>query len=243
MKYTSKSDIGRRSNNEDASRVPQCAEDIPFIAVADGMGGHAGGEVASRMVITGMLEELHPLRLDELSHQLSAAIMNVNLDVFRAAKDDPALSGMGSTLICAVLQLDSFLCANVGNSRLYLFDGETLRQISRDHSFVQMLVDSGDITPAEARTHPRRNLIMRAMGIDTHVTVDLFDVQWKAGDMLLLCSDGLSGPVADAEIEALLRQDEPLDTICALLVQRALDNGGQDNITVVLAQNDGGAAE
>ena len=244
MKYASKTDVGRRSGNEDACHVPLAPEDSPFVAVADGMGGHAAGEVASKMVITGMLDEMQAPRLPDLSHPLTGAVMNVNLDVYRAAKDDRNLAGMGSTLVCALLFPCRYLCANVGDSRLYHFDGTALKQVSRDHSFVQMLVDSGDITPAEARTHPRRNLIMRAMGVDTRVTVDLFDREWKTGDMLLLCSDGLSGPVSDDEMADILRQtDRSLDEKCALLVQRALDNGGTDNITLVLAENDGGASE
>ena len=243
MKYAAKTDVGHRSGNEDACHIPKTAEENALVIVSDGMGGHNAGEVASSLVITGMLEEMQNLRRDDLAHQLSTAVMNVNLDVYRAAEDDGNLSGMGATLVCALLEDARYLCANVGDSRLYQFSDGALRQITRDHSYVQMLVDCGDITPEEARTHPRRNLIMRAMGADARVSVDLFDNAWKAGDLLLLCSDGLSGPVPDEEIAEILRAGGATEETCAALIRRALDNGGTDNITVVLAANGGGVSE
>lgn len=241
MIYASKSSIGRRARNEDLFRVPKQEESVPFVAVADGMGGHAGGSVASRLVITGMNEELRSIRGDDPVGVLLRAISAVNMDVYRTGQDSADLAGMGSTLVCALLFPTRFIAANVGDSRLYHFDGEKLDQVTVDHSLVEVLVQSGHITPEEARVHPNRNIITRAMGLSARVEADVFDRVWNPGDILLLCSDGLSGSVPHEEMQAVLASDGPLQELCDMLVASALEHGATDNITVVLVQNEEGA--
>ena len=177
MRYAYKTDIGHRAHNEDSFRVPNENDTHPFVAVADGMGGHAAGAVASSMVIESLNEELKDLRDGDLLGQLKRAVQKANGNVYRAAQNDPEKRGMGSTLVCALLNDRRYIVANVGDSRLYHFDGAMIEQMTHDHTLVQMLVDSGEITPEEARTHPRRNLITRAMGIGIRTDVDLFDCE------------------------------------------------------------------
>lgn len=240
MIYAIRSNIGRRARNEDRGYAPYRADGLPFVAVSDGMGGHAAGEVASRMTINGMLEELRRTYDEDPVPMLRRAIAHVNLDVYRAAQDDESLRGMGATLVCALLSGRRYLVANVGDSRLYHFDGASIEQVTTDHSLVEMLVQSGSITREQARTHPRRNIITRAIGIGLRVDVDLFDRSWKQGDILLLCSDGLSGSLEDAHICSILQGDGSLEDMADRLVQDALENGASDNVTVVLARCEGG---
>ena len=159
------------------------------------------------------------------------------------AQDDPALNNMGSTLVMAIPFPDHYLAANVGDSRLYHFDGETILQVSRDHSLVELLLSQGCITPEEAAHHPNKNVITRAMGLEIRVEADFFENPWKAGDILLLCSDGLSGSVSLEEMVGILS-----DTACSLsemgdrLVELALVNGASDNITLALVKKGGDRA-
>lgn len=240
MNYASKSVVGKRARNEDLCRIPNSLEAIPFVAVADGMGGHAAGSVASKLVINGLNEELSSIRGDDPIGVLKRAISTVNLDVFRAAEDDASLRGMGSTLVCALLYESRFIAANVGDSRLYHYDGETICQVTTDHSLVEILLSQGHITPEEALHHPNRNLITRAMGLGIHVEADIFDRTWKCGDILLLCSDGLSGSVSPDEMKEILASALSLEEMCDRLVALADQNGATDNISVVLAHCEGG---
>lgn len=240
MNYAKKSDIGQRPHNEDRGYIPGKGDGLQLIAVSDGMGGHAAGEIASRMVIEGMLDELKHSYDDNPVSALRRAISRVNLDVYRTAQDDTSLRGMGATLVCALLSGKRYLVANVGDSRLYHFDGSAITQVTTDHSLVEMLVQSGSILREEARSHPRRNIITRAIGIGMRVDIDLFDRSWKQGDILLLCSDGLSGSLEDDRICQILSGDGSLDDMAAQLVQEALENGASDNVTVVLARCEGG---
>lgn len=240
MNYAFKSDVGRRAHNEDNCRIPLKPESVPFVAVADGMGGHKGGAVASKLVISGLDEELSSIRGDDPVGVLKRALSSVNLDVFRAAEDDPSLKGMGSTIVLALLFDNRFVAANVGDSRLYHYDGESVSQVTTDHSLVALLVSEGHITPDQALHHPNRNLITRAMGLGIRVEPDFYDRSWKRGDLLLLCSDGLSGSVTAEEMQAVLTTDLSLDEMCERLVKKALQNGASDNITVVLVRCDGG---
>lgn len=236
MNYAIRTEIGKRQRNEDYGHVPQRVHHLPFIAVSDGMGGHASGEVASKMTIEGMLDELKHCHVNDPVSALRRAVVHVNLDVYRAAQDDPALRGMGATLVCALLGKKRYVVANVGDSRLYHFDGDELEQITTDHSLVEALIQSGQITREEALTHPRRNIITRAIGSGLSVDIDLFDRAWNPGDVLLLCSDGLSGSVMDTRLKDLLTANTDLDVVASNMVQEALQNGATDNITVLLAR-------
>lgn len=240
MKYAHKSHIGKRIHNEDSCFVPPKECTYPLVAVSDGMGGHAAGAVASKLIIDGVSEEFAAARDEDVVSQLKRTIQRVNLDVYRTAQDSENLKGMGATLVCAVLSPTRFVAANVGDSRLYHFGQNEFHFITTDHSYVQMLVDEGAITPEQARTHPQRNLITRAMGIGLRADIDIYDRAWHEGDILLLCSDGLHGSVEKDELIAVLSNDTSLENMCDQLVSLALDNGATDNITVVLARNEGG---
>ena len=240
MKYASKSLTGRRKDNEDGCLIPKRETTSPLVAVSDGMGGHAAGAVASSLTLSTLAEELTDLHGADPLSALARAVQHVNLTVYRAAMDDRALTGMGATLVCALLTDKRFLVANVGDSRLYHYAAQSLTQITVDHSYVQMLFDAGAITQEDMRTHPQRNLITRAIGIGLSVETDIFDCEWMQDEILLLCSDGLSGVLTDDEIRAILDEPLTLEEKCEKLVQSAFDSGSADNITVVLAQNEGG---
>jgi len=198
------------------------------------MGGHAAGAVASKLIVDGLSEISSSLEIDRAVEQLKNAVGRVNLQVYESAEDDVSLRGMGSTLVCALVSGDRFVAANVGDSRMYHFDGETLSRVTTDHSFVEQLVLQGIITEEDARVHPQRNIITRAVGIYPVVDVDVFERTWAAGDVLMLCSDGLHGALTEAEIAEALRSDLPLEELCDGFVQTALDHGGTDNITLIL---------
>lgn len=238
MKYAAITDIGKRSHNEDSYLLPPEGCDICLFAVADGMGGHAAGAVASKLLVEGLSGNPVAFETGREIEQLKSAIERVNLSVFEIAEEDISLRGMGSTLVCALILGDKFIAANVGDSRLYHFDGEICSRVTIDHSLVEQLVLQGAITRKQARIHPQRNIITRAMGISPVVDVDLFERDWEPGDMLMLCSDGLHGSVEDEDIAEVLQSDLNLETKCELLVRRALNNGDTDNITIILIQND-----
>ena len=224
-------DVGRtRSVNQDnLLTAPN------LFVVADGMGGHAGGEVASSTAIAALEQAQERLGSTE---QLVDAILSANDAIYRASLDDPSLAGMGTTVVAASLVAqdgaDVLKVANVGDSRGYLLHDGVLRQITADHSLAAEMVRNGDITEAEAATHPQRHVITRALGIEGTVDVDLFTVQLAEGDRVLLCSDGLSNEVDAEEITRVLTSVLDPHEAALDLVARANANGGQDNITAVV---------
>jgi protein phosphatase len=240
MIFAGKTETGLRPQNEDCYMLLH-TDTLDAVAVSDGMGGHQAGEVASRLAVD-TIKEMLLKHHDDPESALSSAFSEANREVHTLASMKDEMYGMGCTLVGAILESDRFTAANIGDSRLYHFDGAALRQITHDHSFVAELVRRGAITPAEAKTHPRRNLITRAVGTDSRVSADIFCCDWKKNDMLLLCSDGLCGVLDDAEMAAFLRNCTDLEATCKALIERALAAGSRDNITVVLAKNDGGAA-
>lgn len=223
-------DVGRvRESNQDSMLM---LEDL--VAVADGMGGHNGGEVASSISI----EVLELAQRFVSSEELVDRIQEANRAVVDRAEDDPSLLGMGTTLVVLTLVVvdgvDRIVVANVGDSRCYLHDGAKLVQITKDHSVVQTLVDSGRITAAEAEHHPQRNILTRALGIDGRVMADTWELRPVVGDRYLLCSDGLYGEVSDLEITDVLRSEPDVEQAASELVRMANEAGGHDNITVVV---------
>lgn len=240
MKFAGKTETGLRSQNEDAYLLMH-TDTLDAAAVSDGMGGHQAGEVASRLAIDTLREILISNHQDREA-ALSSAFMEANNVVHARASLIDEMYGMGCTLVAAIFDETAFVAANIGDSRLYYFDGESIRQITHDHSFVAELVRRGAITAEEARTHPRRNLITRAIGTEKRVSADIFSCEWKHDDMLLLCSDGLCGVLEDSELAAFLQNCTDLDATCTAMINRALDAGSRDNITVVLVKNDGGNA-
>lgn len=216
-----------RGHNEDCYLV-----DIEhnFGVLADGMGGHEGGEIASRIVVDCVSNEIRDGR------PMPEALVQAHHAVRRAAENGQGKPGMGSTALALKIEQQQFEIVWVGDSRAYLWDGEQLTQLTKDHSLVQQLVDEGSITPAEARVHPQRNYITQAIGMSDLSTLEVGRVQGclYRHQQLLLCSDGLSGEVSPAEMEEILRLELDERQKVDLLIQKSLENGGTDNVTVLL---------
>lgn len=228
VELAERSDTGRvRDHNEDRSYVA-----AHIVAVADGMGGALAGEVAAQMAveaIEGVTKPANPMAI-------KAAIENANRAIRRMAAQDPAKAGMGTTITAAMVGHRTVELVHVGDSRAYLWSGEALEQLTHDHSVVAELVRQGTLSPQEAINHPHRNVITRALGAESEVTVDTYTHEVSEDDILLLCSDGLYGEVSDEEIAAELTQATSMEEAAAALVARANANGGSDNVTVVLAR-------
>jgi protein phosphatase len=238
-------DVGRtRQVNQDAFLI---LEDLGLYVVADGMGGHQGGEVASQLAVSA----IRATYADGSDDALVDAIEEANLQIHERGEADPDLRGMGTTLVAvAVVPGDEgggerLLVANVGDSRAYLFRDGGLTQLTEDHSMVADLVREGRITEDEARVHPQRNIVTRVLGVYDQVDIDLWPVDPVRGDRLLLCSDGLFNEVGADQISAVLRRLAEPQEAADELVRRALEGGGRDNITVVVVDvvDDDGVAE
>ena len=202
--------------------------------VADGMGGHRGGETASRVALQVFRNAIGSRKPD--AAVLRMAVEAANRRVFDMSAHDESLQGMGTTMSMIWADGSRLLIAHVGDSRIYRLRGGELRQITDDHSFVAELVRNHVITPEMAKTHPQRNIITRAVGVDPSVEVDLLEEQLQPGDLWLICSDGLHGMVEESEICSILSGMEP-EEAADKLISRALENGGYDNITFVLLSN------
>ncbi len=238
MIYAFRTEKGLRKVNEDCCRIPEDGE-RPLVIVADGMGGHRAGNVASRTaidtiraVVTSSTGTQSPAML------LRQAVNSANRKIFDVAQHDVDCMGMGTTVVLALLSDRTYTCAHIGDSRLYQFDGSRIHRITRDHSYVEELVASGYITEEQARTHPQRNILTRAVGTSRFEKADVNIYSWRRNEIILLCSDGLHGSVTDEEMEHILRSERDLLRCCDLMVELALDNGSTDNITVVLAKNE-----
>jgi len=227
-----------RQNNEDSYFIPQKGERGFFIIVADGMGGHSAGEVASRIVVDTFRDAIGGMNPEDVTEEvLNAAMQKANSQVLADAEGNPDRHGMGSTATAAIFCGSAALIAHVGDSRAYIFHEGQLRQITRDHSYVQMLLDSGYINEQQAAGHPHKNIITRAVGIDPEITTDIYPCTLEAGDCLLLCSDGLNTMVNDEQIASVLK--DGYEHAAQRLVAAALAAGGYDNVTVALAVKDG----
>lgn len=226
--FGSRTDIGCvRDHNEDSLIVAP-----PLFVVADGMGGHAAGEVASEIATT-ILADQAPKTPD--AEALGQAVEAANLAIIQAAEDGRGREGMGTTCTAAILEGERLVLAQVGDSRAYLLHQRKLQQVTRDHSLVALMVEAGQLTPEEARVHPRRSVITRALGTDPATKPDLYELDVCTGDRLLLCSDGLSGMVEDARIEAIMNRTADPQRCASQLVNEAIAAGGNDNVTVVVA--------
>lgn len=237
MRYASKSVTGVRSQNQDAVFVPRGGE-ISLAVVADGMGGHSAGDVASRIAVSTVVGELKKGGTGSASSLISGAMAAANAAVFEMAASDPQLRGMGTTMVLALLFNTRYVAANVGDSRLYHIRGESIEQITRDHSYVAELVSLGYITRQEAARHPRRNLITRAIGTRENERVDLFEREWNRGDKLVLCTDGLYCELEDEDILRTILTSDDMQQACDDLVDCALYSGSRDNVSIVIVSNE-----
>lgn len=236
LKSFSVTDIGKkRKLNQDFVYVSETpVGNLPNVfIVADGMGGHRAGDYASKCTVETVVREIrgcfekNPVRI------LGKAIRVANDQIRRKAREDESLYGMGSTVVAATCLGHYLQVANVGDSRLYIINDE-IRQITRDHSLVEEMVRLGSIDREEARNHPDKNIITRAIGALDTVEVDFFHEELKPGDMVLICSDGLTNMLEDEEISSILKERISLDEKAGKLVEAANNNGGKDNIAVIL---------
>jgi len=232
-----RTDVGVvRSGNEDSYMM---ASDRGFFVVADGMGGHAAGEVASEMAARMVAEEFRPVRGmtdDELMAQMVGAIRAANAAIFRRTLQEQDKRGMGTTTTALNLLPRRYLIGQVGDSRAYLLRGNVLTQLTKDHSYVQEQVDAGRLTPEAARTHPYANVITRCVGSSGDVVPDLYFGTLEADDLLLLASDGLTGMLDDEDVAEVMRSGLPLEEMVDKLIADANRRGGLDNITTILVR-------
>lgn len=240
--FYAKTDRGRvRLGNEDCVAFDAAAR---LCIVADGMGGHKAGEIASSLAVTSIRAELGPWLLQAgkdpstqaIKDAMELAVLNVNRAIFRASLANPSHSGMGTTLVLGVFRRARLVLGHIGDSRCYRWRNNELVQLTKDHSLMQEQIDAGWLTPEQAAQAPGKNLITRALGIGHAVALEIHEHTVEAGDLYLMCSDGLSNMVNDTVMAQVLRGGAALPQIAAELVSRANDLGGQDNITVMLTQ-------
>lgn len=226
------SHVGKiRSNNQDSAYAGR-----GLFVVADGMGGHAGGDVASAIAVNRIREADHEYETaDEAEFALQSALMAANQMLAETVFDHPELTGMGTTVSAMIRVGDHLALAHIGDSRIYRFRDGELTQVSTDHTFVQRLVDSGRITEEEAMVHPRRSVLMRVLGdVDASPEIDTWILDTRPGDRWLICSDGLSGVVKHDDLQAALASKDGPKQVADKLIRQSLDAGAPDNVTVVI---------
>jgi protein phosphatase len=248
VRFAGETNIGlKRQHNEDNYVVP---EDQRLAIVADGMGGHASGEVASKLAVETVAEHFRataedaemtwPYKLDHSDRYEANRLVNgiklANLKIYDRAQKDEHCHGMGTTVVASMFLDDKVLIGHVGDSRVYRFREGQLVQLTEDHSLLNDYIKMKKLGPDEAHKFPHKNVIVRALGMKESVQVDLLADSHRLGDVYLLCSDGLSGMVDDAELADILANEPDLDAACDRMVQTANRNGGIDNITCVLAR-------
>lgn len=236
-----------RAENEDCIVT---RSELGLAVLADGMGGHQAGEVASRMAVDAIVEHLaqvksagRPTRkAADRSPDIAEAIQKANAAIYAAAQTRPDYNGMGSTVVVAIFNGDRLCVGHVGDSRLYRLRGDKIEQLTKDHSVVQELVNRGLFTPEEARQSLAKNLVTRALGVDPTIQADTAAGNVQPDDLYLLCSDGLTDVVTDEQIAEVLRRDSvDLDAAAGQLIDRANEQGGPDNVSVILVRASGAA--
>jgi len=234
------SDTGKiREVNEDSVAVLKRPDGLLLAVVADGMGGHKAGDVASKMTVDQLShyfledEAVSFLTLDSKRKWLSERIQTVNRLVFEHSLANPECKGMGTTLIAALIDDKEGILCHIGDSRAYLINGG-INQITRDHSYVNVLVDSGEISQEEAEEHPKKNWIVRALGTEAEIEREMINFSFDEASYLLICSDGLSNKIPKEELASIVRSTAPLSQKGQELVTLANDLGGEDNISLIL---------
>lgn len=238
MKIVAKTDKGLvRENNQDAYAVGELPGEVAWAVVCDGMGGAAGGNIASALAVKVISDKItssynEKMRDSSIKNLLDSAITAANIEVYDMAYSRPDLKGMGTTVVAVVVRDNVAHIAHAGDSRAYIVNKDGVEQITVDHSLVQNLVDRGEITKEEAEHHPNKNVITRALGVDKRIDVDFSEIDLQENETLILCTDGLSNCVNNAEIADDIK-DGQYYAFADRLVKRANKNGGNDNITVV----------
>lgn len=243
MRVFAKTDLGKaRDMNEDFYYIPSNEDELKLYILADGMGGYNGGEIASRLAtasVKGYIESNFcqiPHDKESILKLIASAIEYANMVVFEKSKESTELENMGTTLeVCLIYNNKAFI-GHIGDSRVYRIRQEFIRKLTTDHSYVEQLVKDGTITKEEAQNHPKKNMLMKALGCTAYVEPDLMVKGFLKGDILLICSDGLTNMVKEQEIYEYVKEN--IETSCDNLVKRANEMGGYDNITVLTIQND-----
>lgn len=247
MEYAARTHIGLvRQVNQDSYAV---VSDLPYhtiLIVADGMGGHSAGEVASTLASQVVAESLRESLMEVtdgeyVCDEIASSILKANSEVFNRAGSQNGLSGMGTTIVAAVVSNEQVAIGHIGDSRAYLLNHQELIQLTEDHSLVNELVKSGQIEEAEAMHHPQRNVLLRALGTDLEVEVDTKIVSWNPNDILLLCSDGVWNLMDYETLRKSMMSYSNMKELVDVLIKKALDAGGVDNITLVAIKNDKGS--
>lgn len=225
-----------RLENQDSYVIDTFDNGVGFAVVCDGMGGASGGKIASITAVnsfSSVISGLHPdMSSDEIIGVLDKAIKSANSEIYNKSSTDIALSGMGTTLVAAVVIQNKVYVLNIGDSRCYILSDDKIRRITRDHSAVQELVDQGMLTESQARNHPNKNIITRALGVDKSFDYDLFVENVRNGDIIMLCTDGVTNYVDDLEIPFEIINNS--ETVPQRLIDLANSRGGADNSTVVV---------
>lgn len=227
----------RKLNQDYVYRSELPVGNLPnLFLVADGMGGHNAGDFAAKLAVTTIAELIADSDETDAEKLLDRSVSVANAVVFRSAEASPELAGMGTTIVAAVCDGDKLTVANVGDSRLYVVNKDGINQITRDHSWVEEMIRRGGIAREDARNHPDKNIITRAVGVGNSVRIDFFEQKIKEDDIILICTDGLTNMLIDEEIQSVLLSERNIEEKAEELVRRANDNGGRDNISVILIQ-------
>ena len=237
-------DVGKiREHNEDNVIILKNDNDEYLLAVADGMGGHKAGEVASEIVINHLTEEFYGMNSigdkDSAIEFLRNIVVEMNSKIFEYTKENPDSKGMGTTFVCAVKTRDYLLYGNIGDSSGYVIKKNKLHKVTRDHTLVNLLVSTGELTQEEAKYHPRKNVLMRALGANNPIEIDIFDVE-NTTDGILLCSDGLTNMLTEEQIEKVLMEEKSAEDAVSKLIKKANARGGNDNISVAYLKKESG---
>ena len=237
-------DTGKvRDHNEDNVIILNNENNEYILAVADGMGGHKAGEVASEIVINHLTEEFY--RLDTLGTKetaidwLRSIVTEMNNKIFDYTKENPDSKGMGTTFVCAIITNDYLLYGNIGDSSGFVIKNKKMHKVTKDHTLVNLLVSTGELTEEEAKYHPRKNVLMRALGANNPIDIDIFDVDTNISG-ILLCSDGLTNMLTTEQIEKVLNSDTTLKEALEKLIKKANARGGNDNISIAYLKKESG---
>ncbi|MBO0432668.1 Stp1/IreP family PP2C-type Ser/Thr phosphatase [Enterococcus sp. DIV0660C] len=240
MQIEFQSDVGRRRNtNQDYANVFTNQEGIKLAVLADGMGGHRAGDIASQMAVTNLGADWEEQTLkdsEKIAQWFIQTIQNENVKIYQRGQEKSEYNGMGTTIVAVALSDTRFTIANVGDSRAYLVREDQLKQLTEDHSLVNELVKSGEISQEMAVNHPRKNILTRSVGMPGTVEVDVATYSWQLGDRLLLCSDGLTNMLSEEMIGSIIDGTGSLTDKVKELIDRANEAGGADNITALLIE-------
>lgn len=243
MQIEFQTNVGRkRRSNQDTVGVYTNKVGIVIGIVADGMGGHQAGDAASQLAVTGLGTSWEKTVLEtqeDVARWLVSGIQKENREIYEEGNVDPEKFGMGTTVVAVVMLKQEMLIAHVGDSRGYIIRDQVIKQLTSDHSLVNELVKTGEITSAMAEKHPKKNVLLRSVGVPGEVDVDITSVSVKTGDYILLCSDGLSNMLSDSEMKYIVLKEGLLSDKVAELVESANEAGGSDNITVLLIDVEG----